>query len=44
MGLWWVVGEEDGGRSGVWWESNVVDVTEEHGGGDGLMEGCAPVT
>jgi len=28
MGLVWVVREEDGGRGGVWWESNVVDVTE----------------
>jgi len=40
MGLWWVVGEEDGWWS--WWGNNVVDVADEHDGEGGLMEGCAP--
>jgi len=39
--MWWVVGEEDGRRVGVWWERKLVDVTEEHGGGGWLIEGDA---
>jgi len=44
MGLWWMVGEEDGGRGGVGCKSNVIDVAEERNSGGGLMEGCALVT
>jgi len=43
MGLWWVVGEEDGGRGRVWWGSNVVDVAEKHGGGGGVWWGSSVI-